>query len=664
MPVLKTEFDMERDNDSDFQADQHLIDEKPNVGGGHHGGGGGLVCSICGDRATGRHYGSIACNGCKGFFRRTIRRAYKYTCRFNGSCQIDKHNRAVCRACRYMRCIKNGMKVDAVQNERDLIGKRPRTQSASAAVYSSPPPPSVSSPPATAAANGMGRTQNTFFAAGRQSSFGADSASMDSSSPQGSRTDLAGANNNNNNNASGDPWDSPSGLLEFLLKAEEKIKTLRDTVIQETAKVDYSIKREPCQPIGNGRKANVNDIMLSLHSQLLLVIEWAKTLKPFAELSTEDQTALLKNFASQHIVLCVAYRSINAPEFLKLINDSCIPRADVDGSHDENDYLYRKDCERVMDTLVAPMRFMQLDDVEFVALKACILFNPVARGLSNESIMKVLETRRKIFASLQSYVDNKIPRDANRIGDLTFFILSPLQSLAKSISEDVLVAKLSGVARIDMLMEELILEDNDPKESAADMRRSFSETDDRNQRPPPTSPVTSRLVSVSPSSAPVNSTMNFAAANGGTRPTSSSLSAGSLAASTNGPTIVTPTASNVQLNGGGAQYGSTAMRSPIRESEMSSTLSSYVFGNPLQGPLSPSNDVFLSASSVSSQQQDVKPTFANLLQANGGLSPTPSWQTPSMSSGMNGGMDVGNGAMPVGSPLSQFNLFSPCSTKF
>jgi nuclear factor 4 len=74
--------------------------------------GNGLVCVVCGDQATGRHYGSPSCNGCKGFFRRTIRRNYTYTCRFNGNCKIDRHNRAVCRACRYMRCINFGMKVD------------------------------------------------------------------------------------------------------------------------------------------------------------------------------------------------------------------------------------------------------------------------------------------------------------------------------------------------------------------------------------------------------------------------------------------------------------------------------------------------------------------------------------------------------------------------
>lgn len=73
------------------------------------------------------------------------------------------------------------------------------------------------------------------------------------------------------------------------------------------------------------------------------------------------------------------------------------------------------------------MRFLQIDEVEFVALKACILFNPVARGLTNKSSAKILETRRKIYSALEFYVNNKIPKQLHRIGDLTFFILSPLQ---------------------------------------------------------------------------------------------------------------------------------------------------------------------------------------------------------------------------------------------
>lgn len=38
-------------------------------------------CAICGDRATGKHYGASSCDGCKGFFRRSVRKNQFYSCR-------------------------------------------------------------------------------------------------------------------------------------------------------------------------------------------------------------------------------------------------------------------------------------------------------------------------------------------------------------------------------------------------------------------------------------------------------------------------------------------------------------------------------------------------------------------------------------------------------
>jgi len=76
------------------------------------------VCVVCGDRASGRHYGAMSCEGCKGFFKRSIRKENGYLCRGNKDCQVNKSQRNRCQYCRMEKCLAMGMSGDSVQSER------------------------------------------------------------------------------------------------------------------------------------------------------------------------------------------------------------------------------------------------------------------------------------------------------------------------------------------------------------------------------------------------------------------------------------------------------------------------------------------------------------------------------------------------------------------
>jgi hypothetical protein len=71
------------------------------------------VCAVCGDLSSGRHYGAITCEGCKGFFRRIIVHQHNdlYKCiKGNDNCVISHDNRRkCCKSCRFQKCLKVGM---------------------------------------------------------------------------------------------------------------------------------------------------------------------------------------------------------------------------------------------------------------------------------------------------------------------------------------------------------------------------------------------------------------------------------------------------------------------------------------------------------------------------------------------------------------------------
>uniref|UniRef100_A0A803TZZ6 Hepatocyte nuclear factor 4 gamma n=1 Tax=Anolis carolinensis TaxID=28377 RepID=A0A803TZZ6_ANOCA len=331
--------------------------EQPNMNTADNGANG--LCAICGDRATGKHYGASSCDGCKGFFRRSIRKNHVYTCRFSRQCIVDKDKRNQCRYCRLKKCFRAGMKKEAVQNERDRISTRRSTSEGSSS-------PSI----------------NTLAQAevlSRQISV---------SSPSAGPTDI-------------------------------NVKKI----------------------------AGISDICESMKQQLLVLVEWAKYIPAFCDLRLDDQVALLRAHAGEHLLLGAAKRSMVYKDIILLGNDFIIHR-------NSSEIEISRVANRILDEIIHPFQEIQIDDNEYACLKAIVFFDPDAKGLSNS--MKIRNMRFQVQISLEDYINDRQYDSRGRFGEL-LLLLPTLQSITWQMVEQIQFVKLFGMVKIDSLLQEMLL---------------------------------------------------------------------------------------------------------------------------------------------------------------------------------------------------------------
>ncbi|XP_061457584.1 hepatocyte nuclear factor 4-gamma isoform X2 [Rhineura floridana] len=318
----------------------------------------GALCAICGDRATGKHYGASSCDGCKGFFRRSIRKNHVYTCRFSRQCIVDKDKRNQCRYCRLKKCFRAGMKKEAVQNERDRISTR------------------------------------------RSTSDGSNIPSINTLS-------------------------------------QAEVLSRQISVSSPSADTDINVKKI----------ASISDVCESMKQQLLVLVEWAKYIPAFCELRLDDQVALLRAHAGEHLLLGAAKRSMLYKDIILLGNDFVIHR-------NSSEIEISQVANRILEEIIRPFQEIQIDDNEYACLKAIVFFDPDAKGLSNP--MKIRNMRFQVQISLEDYINDRQYDSRGRFGEL-LLLLPTLQSITWQMIEQIQFVKLFGMVKIDSLLQEMLL---------------------------------------------------------------------------------------------------------------------------------------------------------------------------------------------------------------
>ncbi|XP_043975517.1 steroid hormone receptor ERR2 isoform X2 [Gambusia affinis] len=114
------------------------------------------LCLVCGDFASGYHYGVASCEACKAFFKRTIQGNIEYSCPVTNECEITKRRRKACQACRFQKCLQAGMMREGVRLDRVRGGRqkyRRRVETGGASCGKAPFSLPLGSKPAPLAAN-------------------------------------------------------------------------------------------------------------------------------------------------------------------------------------------------------------------------------------------------------------------------------------------------------------------------------------------------------------------------------------------------------------------------------------------------------------------------------------------------------------------------------
>uniref|UniRef100_A0AAQ4QY87 Retinoid x receptor, beta b n=1 Tax=Gasterosteus aculeatus aculeatus TaxID=481459 RepID=A0AAQ4QY87_GASAC len=317
------------------------------------------MCVICGDRSSGKHYGVYSCEGCKGFFKRTVRKDLSYTCRDNKECLVDKRQRNRCQYCRYQKCLAMGMKREAVQEERQRNRER-------------------------------------------------------------------------------------EGELEFSVGVNEEMP-VEKILEAETAVEQKTELHSDGGSAGNSPHDAVTNICLTADKQLFALVEWAKRIPHFSELPLDDQVILLRAGWNELLIASFSHRSIGLKDGVLLASELQRDNAQSAG--------VGAIFDRVLTELVNKMRDMQMDKTELGCLRAIVLFNPDAKGLSNTGEVELL--REKVYASLEAYCKQKYPEQQGRFAKL-LLRLPALRSIGLKCLEHLFFFKLIGDTPIDTFLMEML----------------------------------------------------------------------------------------------------------------------------------------------------------------------------------------------------------------
>ncbi|XP_030876223.1 oxysterols receptor LXR-beta isoform X2 [Leptonychotes weddellii] len=359
------------------------------------------LCRVCGDKASGFHYNVLSCEGCKGFFRRSVVRggARRYACRGGGTCQMDAFMRRKCQQCRLRKC---------VLSEEQIRKKKIRKQQQQQQQQQSPAGPAGPS----------------------------SSASGPGASPGGSD--------------GGGPGSGEGEGVQLTAAQELMIQQLVAAQLQCNKRSFSDQPKVTPWPLGaDPQSRDARQQRFAHFTELAIIsvqeiVDFAKQVPGFLQLGREDQIALLKASTIEIMLLETARRYNHETECITFLKDFTYSKDDFHRAGLQVEFI------NPIFEFSRAMRRLGLDDAEYALLIAINIFSADRPNVQEPSRVEALQ--QPYVEALLSYTRIKRPQDQLRFPRMLMKLVS-LRTLSSVHSEQVFALRLQDKKLPPLLSE-------------------------------------------------------------------------------------------------------------------------------------------------------------------------------------------------------------------
>uniref|UniRef100_A0A2K6BK17 Nuclear receptor subfamily 2 group C member 2 n=1 Tax=Macaca nemestrina TaxID=9545 RepID=A0A2K6BK17_MACNE len=461
------------------------------------------LAKVINQQTSGRHYGAVSCEGCKGFFKRSVRKNLTYSCRSNQDCIINKHHRNRCQFCRLKKCLEMGMKMESVQSERkpfDVQREKPSNCAASTEkiyIRKDLRSPLIATPTFVADKDGARQTglldpgmlvniQQPLIREDGTVLLATDSKAETSQGALGTLanvvTSLANLSESLNNGDTSEIQPEDQSASEITRAFDTLAKALNTTDSSSSPSladgIDTSgggsihvISRDQSTPIIEvegpllsdthvtfkltmpspmPEYLNVHYICESASRLLFLSMHWARSIPAFQALGQDCNTSLVRACWNELFTLGLA-------QCAQVMSLSTILAAIVNHLQNsiQEDKLSGDRIKQVMEHIWKLQEFcnsmakLDIDGYEYAYLKAIVLFSPDHPGLTSTS--QIEKFQEKAQMELQDYVQKTYSEDTYRLARI-LVRLPALRLMSSNITEELFFTGLIGNVSIDSII--------------------------------------------------------------------------------------------------------------------------------------------------------------------------------------------------------------------